>query len=488
MSHKRSQRGIALAWTVLILFVMVLMVGLSIDMGIIALAANQLQNAADAAALAGAQWVNQSTSDAIQRAYDTAKANYVINNDVDLAYAYDAGGGYTNDMDIILGRYYGFRRRAGRPFAEYFVADMVQPNAVMATPRRTAGAPDGPVNYIFGPMAGVNSGEVWRHAIALCKDDSGAGILVLTPTGPGIRFGGTEAVHCPGGTIHVNSESENAVVYDGTIREDSIDARQLNITADAIDKTLVDDCPIPYELNQDPLPDPLANARRPGTTGGTPGPEVYDNPIYSGTGATAQERRDPISENNWPTDLTTGKKILQPGYYPAGFKISGSDWVLQPGVYIVGGGANGQSGLIFEGGTMNAEYCQFYVTKSTAEMGSVDGQLQITGGSFNISPPGDNPANYVNGKPVVDGALGVSIWQDDANTRQAKITGSAADSTVISGTIYFPRNEVAIAGTNIQIGNQLIAWQVDAGGTGEVWINYDGRNRGQPKLRSMIVE
>ncbi len=54
---KRERKGIALVWAVLVLFVMLGIVGLSLDWGKLSLNVHQLQIAADAAALAGAQVV-----------------------------------------------------------------------------------------------------------------------------------------------------------------------------------------------------------------------------------------------------------------------------------------------------------------------------------------------------------------------------------------------------------------------------------------------
>jgi Flp pilus assembly protein TadG len=56
------QRGIALIWTALFLFLFVGFVGLACDWAYVLLVAHQLQNAADAGSLAGAQFVRPSSS------------------------------------------------------------------------------------------------------------------------------------------------------------------------------------------------------------------------------------------------------------------------------------------------------------------------------------------------------------------------------------------------------------------------------------------
>ena len=48
------RRGVALVWVAILAMVLIGMLGMAIDAGVVALARQQLQNAADAAALAGA--------------------------------------------------------------------------------------------------------------------------------------------------------------------------------------------------------------------------------------------------------------------------------------------------------------------------------------------------------------------------------------------------------------------------------------------------
>ena len=48
-------RGVALIWVAILALVLILIVGLSLDVAKVSLVAHQLQNAADAAALAGAR-------------------------------------------------------------------------------------------------------------------------------------------------------------------------------------------------------------------------------------------------------------------------------------------------------------------------------------------------------------------------------------------------------------------------------------------------
>src|SRR5437763_17018478 len=71
----RTQRGQAAIFTIVALTTLIGMVALVIDVGIWRTERGHMQNAADAAALAGAARLNQGAAAAQQFAYDTATAN-----------------------------------------------------------------------------------------------------------------------------------------------------------------------------------------------------------------------------------------------------------------------------------------------------------------------------------------------------------------------------------------------------------------------------
>src|SRR3954452_17914978 len=70
-----SRRGGALVYIAIVMFVIVGFVGLAIDWGYMTWTAQKLQNAADAAALAGAQQVWWSKTDARTQAVSLASQN-----------------------------------------------------------------------------------------------------------------------------------------------------------------------------------------------------------------------------------------------------------------------------------------------------------------------------------------------------------------------------------------------------------------------------
>lgn len=438
MATKRNRRGIALAWTAIMLFVMIGIVGLSIDWGKAVYNAHQLQNAADAAALAGAQWVAADQGKARDRAVELALANRTEGIPVQI----DRNDANADTGDLVLGRWAKNTRT--------FTATLAKPNAVRVVARRTRGSTDGPVAMIFGHLAGTPTVNITRQAIAINLSSAGAGIIALAPDGVGLEFKGTPGrVICEGGAVQVDSESRTACSANGTPGREALICDAVNVCGDpGADSTFASFDGIEIHSDASYVPDPLEDAPRPGTADGTPGPEVYD------------------------TSLTQQGNELWPGYYPDGLSFNNGTHILHPGVYIL------DNGLKITGGTIDAQYCQIYVRS---------GELRYTGnGTLNISPPGDNPANWVDGAPVADGALGVSIWQADENTTEAKMAGTG-NGDGIKGCVYFPKNKVEVGGNNFAAGEQLIAWRILIHGEGDIYINYDGRNAGVAHSRSALV-
>ena len=252
------------------MMVMILFVGLSIDTGKVALNVHQLQNAADAASLAGALYVKTKTPDFTrQKAHDMGLQNAAEHLAVMLrttpvqpataAFPTYADGSYDfSGYDIVVGRWVRYNKT--------FIPNLDAPNAVMVIARRSTalagmGAP--PLKFIWGPIVGVPTMNATRDAVALCISSNGAGLIVLSndPTQT-LDMGGGPIIDLDGGGIHVNSTSmqqsnpgAGARVQQNTV----LDAGFLNVVGTV-----------------DPEPDDalwaaiFANAAQIGETGGFP--------------------------------------------------------------------------------------------------------------------------------------------------------------------------------------------------------------------------
>jgi Putative Flp pilus-assembly TadE/G-like len=477
-------RGVALIWAAMMMLVIIGFVGLSIDWAKLFFNVHQLQNAADSAALAGAQIVEvASPADTRLQTQALGLENDTEALPVTLRMNAQADP-YVDDpsVDIILGRWISQFRQ--------FYPTLDTPDAVKVIARRDAslGATAPALAMIFGPIFGVDTANAYRVAIGWHSDVSGAGLIVLDrypydkqgAEQPGLHIGGTGHIHVINGTIHVNSlwtgVKSGAAVY--VQNGGQMLSGRLTVSGDSDpapgdstwDNIWTDDNGIqaPYDISEGApyMPDPLRNLVPPDYTDSTTYPvKSYD-------------------------EQKMGSVTLDPGYYPGGIAVSatGTAVTLNPGTYILGGGTGTQSkGLIQTGGTLTGHGVLIYLTKDYADAAGNWAQLDIGGNVVtDITPPGDLPANYENGKPVVNGLLGVSIWQDRANTDEiASLHGGAG--MMISGTLYFPDNHVYLAGVPGKAGNQILCGSAEVHGTAEIVVEYDGRNN-QHKGRSILVQ
>jgi len=441
------RQGIALIWVAIFLLVLILLAGLSLDTAKVVFVAHQLHNAADAAALAGAQIVKVDQSLARQQSIAIAGLNYADRLPVFLR------DNQINDpnLDVVIGRYY---RQTG-----VFAPTTDAPNAVKVVARRTAELPDGPVPLNFGPIADVDNANVARYAIAISSGTTGAGLICLAPEGTGLEITGNVTIDVNNGDVQVNSETALAVDVHGTSCE--LLADEMNVCGEADPQ--FDWTTVPFPVNQgpgvEPIPDPLC----------PPDGLCLPPPTWDATNDLSGGETVTIPEGTYE---------FEPGYYSGGFDISGGTITLKPGIYVLGGGPKGKGGLVVSG---NANFCakgvMFYITDN--------GQVDLTGtGDLRITPPEkpqeDGPApdfcdpNYAYPAGMDWTYEGLSIFQDRQNTNEARIIGTS--NLDLNGTLYFPSNHVELGGTGFQAGNQLIAWTVEVHGTGEININYDGRN------------
>jgi hypothetical protein len=474
-------RGIALVWTALVVFMLFLFVGLTIDWGKLMYNLSEMQNAADAAALAGAQIVKDASADETrQLTHDTAylntaeKLRVTLSTDVIQYEPFEENP----DLDIILGRWINHQH--------YFFETLDTPDAVKVIAKRTKNGLDDmpPLSFLYGPLCKVYKADAHRTAIGWDNEASGAGLIVLDTDPNDID----KPVYTPRPGLFINDNTGKINVINGTIQVNTtwqgmdndpaavevkaggkMDCGRLTVTGNADpepgsslwEKTWQ----IPYDIDEGApfMPDPL----------GPQGANIQP-PVISEYEVRSYEKNTPGT--------------LYPGYYPDGIVItsnasSGMEVTFTPGTYIIGGGndKNQESGLILNGGDVEAEGVLFYITKDFGDNlddPSDDGNWGILdiGGKVitNITPQGDLPENYVNGKPVIDGLLGVSIWQDRANHNQASLHGESG--VTISGTLYFPNNHCYLAGNPGKTGNQILCGSVGVYGNSKILVEYDGRN------------
>ena len=524
------RRGIALVWTAIFILLIILIIGLSLDYAKVAFVAHQLHNASDAGALAGAQVVKHPHNTALQNAINTAFANIADHASV-LVLDNPAND---PDGDVVLGRWI--------PQTRTFVPTTIGPNAVKVVARRTtaheqADGTGGPVPLNFGAIANVLTSDVGRYAIARSSGSIGAGIITLAANpnwehGPtGLWMHGTGLIDVQGGDIQVNATQDTgnspwmAMRLDGSL---TIDASEFNIVGStnpdpddpAAWETFWADPTEPAAVNplEDRVDDPLLDLNPPAIPTGVAthsSGHIFDHTITQDTIATLGE----ISLTNPDLKILT----LTPGYYPGGITLNSGNgksdeiigWQPDPvdpinnpptpiyktyevelrlthgssvedSLYALGGGADGKSGLVINGGSFYGDYVTAYVTGAHNGYDVEYGKLDVGGNALvEIQPPGDYFLG-TDGQPQINGLPGISFWQDILNTEQdAKIIGTG--DFLLEGTLYFPNNHLEVGGTSFDAGNQLITGSLDLHGGGVLGIAYDGRNFIE-RFRSYLVE
>ena len=413
------RRGIVSIWTALLLMVLIGIMGLAIDVGYALMVAHRLQNAADAAALAGVQQVRIDPAEARQAAMDFAEANFAAGEPVLLT------DNPSNDIngDIVIGRY----DRATRTFR----ATLLGPNAVRVLARRTEDSLSGSTSLFFAPVFGVDTVQMSRHAIGMIGGGTGAGIIALNGGNKNsLTVSGTVTVNTGQGAIQVNSSHPTSAIFANG--NPTINAPAINVCGEA---RLVGDVQFDGDLNTypdvSPISDPLASLPEP----------TWD--FASDLGAVA---------------VTGGENVqIGPGYYSGGILINNGSLTLDPGIYIEDGeGLNIGGNAVFI-----AEGVMFYIVGQ--------GKVDLTGtNEVRITPPTPDLYDY----PGVDTYEGISFFQSRSNTNEARIIGTSLMD--LEGTLYFPAANLKVGGTGEGFGNQLIADSIEISGTGDILIRYDG--------------
>ncbi|MHC4521516.1 MAG: pilus assembly protein TadG-related protein, partial [Planctomycetota bacterium] len=233
MTRDRRRRGVAIVWVAFLLFAVVLLMGMALDAARMYMDAHQLQNAADAAALAAAQYVKMGYLDAKdpdpsnqftypEVVYETgqkfAREHAALRQAVELHVADMTA--YNATADVVIG-YYVLQTRTFTPH-DPEDPNSKTPNAVKVVARQVTNWDGAGTNrampLIFGRIAGVDHANVVRVAIAISKGTTGAGLICLLEEPrmphpqnkgqeiPGLDLGGTPDIIVDGGDVQDNSQ------------------------------------------------------------------------------------------------------------------------------------------------------------------------------------------------------------------------------------------------------------------------------------------
>lgn len=285
----RLRSGVTLIWTAIALLLLIGLAGLVCDLAYVTIINHQLQNAADAASLAGAQWVTADLTQARLAATNMAANNSAGGSAVQLA-----------DGDIVFGYY----DRTARTFTP----TTTSPNAVSVTASRTSNSLGGGVPLFFGNIFNVSTVDLQRSAIAM-TDGIAAGLIILDKHADGALTlkgsGSSDKITVTNGGVLVNSDSANAVSANGNSMINSQDVYLVSGQSLSGHLGPTDE---QHKL-PGPITDPLASV-----------PDVVVSSL-------------PVRV--YPQNTVN----IQAGYYPSGLPVS-SNLMLAPGIYAIKGDLN----------------------------------------------------------------------------------------------------------------------------------------------------
>jgi Flp pilus assembly protein TadG len=412
-SARRGERGFMFILFAVFSVVIVGLVGLAVDSAHIQSAGMQLQNAADAAALAAARTVQVESS--LNPLYTVTRKNAVdcaaLNIAAEEAVILNANAANLSTGDIVVGHW--------SPSKHTFTPTIVSPNAVKVTTRLSQDSVAGPLDLTFGGMFGVLSSDVERSAIAAATVSPSVFLHVLDPTAKAaLQMKGNAQLNVPAGAVLVNSSSSCAIDFNGN---PVLAAAKTSVHG----YTCVPGGGIQGELeeNAEAQPDPLAHIL----------PTVSD----------WNDLRTAMAQPLGPTGAILTSGIYVPGYYPAGLSINNSMVVtLLPGTYMFGGDVSlgGQTLVAGEGVTLLMDQDATF--------------LALGGASLVLSPPTSG---------LFDG-LTLMFHRQTTNDTACSIGGTGAIS--FDGTLYCPAGGVDLGGTGeVQKFGQIICNTLFCSGT-----------------------
>lgn len=446
-----KRRGGALAYTAIVILVLIGFVGLAIDWGYMTWTAQKLQNAADAAALAGAQQVWWSHSDARAAAIDLASRNEAGGAAVTL------DSNLTNDPngDVVIGIY----DRVNKTFTAS--TDTQRANAVRVAARRTTGSVDGPLPLIFGPIFDKDTAEVERFGIAVAIGGPARDSVIALNEKEKNSFYlyGNAHLDLGEGSAQVNSTHPSGAVFQGN--DMTFLAGEVNmVSSDYTDRGNPDLNSIDMNTSEPTVLDPLAGLPEP-----TPGAPMNPTQINPATEA-------------WT--------YYEPGYYPNGLDLQAGDNVyLNPGIYILENGdpTNPSKPAFAINGHANLTgYGVMFFIKFGSLLHNGTGEVRITP----MNEEQSIAASEAFLDPGIPDYAGIQFFQARDNTQMATFNGTSlftgTDASIDggAGTFYFPEAKVEFGGTGDMYIDSIIADQIHVYGSGKVTVTrgYDGRQGG----------
>jgi Flp pilus assembly protein TadG len=476
-TDRSTERGQVLALFAGGLVALFIIAALAFDVGVMYLERRDQQNAADAAALAGARYAVGAPNFSGTCAAAGSNPAVVAACEIALANDYDNADA-AEDVNVFLPAQHGIFRH--------------QPATVEVQINATRGS-------IFGGVIGRAVWPVGTFATAANQQELEYpfGMLALDPTGcKAIQISGT-------GTVNANSNVQSNSTGEGCGDGSNIGfsrsgAGVLNVTAaDAVCRSAgalqsvgsgtLNCTPDEYSF---PLPDPLAGLPAPTHTAANTTPVLIPVghtsaiPDYCpGTTSTGMKAFTDTKNKACEVDKAW---IFGPGFYPGGISVKGNNAVayLLPGIYWIGGGgfstSNDGSVITVAAGSTPTSLASCQANRATC--GAAGGVL-IYNSTTTSSAPGKitlggggavlklKPYLYPFGDPAVTtDDIDLVIFQDRTvaiGGDDVTLNGSSSTASEVRGIIYLPQGDVKVNGSaSVFTMDQVIAWNFLINGSG----------------------
>ena len=476
---------------IIVAFSMIVLLGIAaivVDLGMSWILRRQEQNAADPGAIAAARYIEEGDSPATRAKMNTAACFYAQQND------FFSGDNATcdaarasSDLQVLWppsGPHAG--NFAGRPemvlvvirdqhpsfFGRIFNQDVASVATGAVAARETESANSNSLVALDPTSCG--SGHIHGNADITIEP-------VENPETPGVPFsGGYVQINssCAGGAMDDACGNGSGAFHHGGNAGAELRAPHMYINGTC--QASGGDVPTPVTEGAPPIGDPLA---------GLVGPRQEEYPAgQCPNNAGVYQTMTP----SWGgCQINRNTVTLTPGVYWGGWNFKGSGTVvrLQPGVYIMAGGGisvAGQASIDTVGdGSGNPARLMIFSTDNTmdpacaddiavARSGGTPAEPRCVQGQLKLSGQGSVALWGLDSGPW----KGLLIWQDgDGSNPDAPVELTGNGALNLAGTIYAPDANVKIAGNGNAVGTrlavQIIAWQWDVGGEGNLFMPYD---------------
>lgn len=450
-STTEQERGQVLVLFAGALVALLMVAALAFDVGSMLLERRDQQNAADAAAIAGARYLPGDAANAKQAARDVATAN-----------------GFTASSSVS-------------------VEPLVPPGPGTSSRYRSKSSIEVTISStrpsIFAGVMGVLGWPVGARAVATNQDDIAApyAILALEEHQCSALYVGGGGQILVNGNLQVNSDCDDP--GRGALERKAGAILPLNVEADPALCSVVGtiksagsgSLTCTQEEFARPVDDPLADLPAPPLPD-APAPAMY---LVSGTAGLKPPDGCPGSDNPATVDAPTLCKFvpsadyqtavwrMYPGLYPGGIDLQVGTFYLEPGIYWIGGGG-------FQAGGNGVTLMSVATGKPGPTAG---GGILLYNSGLPASPIGKIVLNGADATisllPLQDGSIwkGLVVFMD-----RTDIGGDSVDDVTINGgsseldvrgTIYVPDGQIQVNGSGGTIViDQIIADQFKVTGAG----------------------